>query len=246
MKSFVINLEKDIKRKQSIQKQLNSINLDAEFINAVYGKALSAEQLNKFCPDFNQISLTLGEVGCSLSHLDTYKKIIDGKTSIALILEDDAKFDEKLIEVLSSLESHPMALSSTPYVFLLNKTNEYFDSFKKPLTRNYHIVDVIDAACAHGYILNLAAAKKLYEYLLPVRFVADEWKMLKEQNVIKLRAIIPSIIDISPNSLDSSIGNREYSLTELDKENRKRPISTKLKLALWRIFIRTWFRKIRP
>ncbi|PHM44705.1 glycosyltransferase family 25 protein [Xenorhabdus miraniensis] len=246
MKIFVINLEKDIDRKLSIQNQLEKVSLDAEFITGVYGRGLSDEQIKKICPDFNKIYLTLGEVGCSMSHLNVYKKIIDNNIPISLVLEDDVIFDNNLTAVLSSLEKDPQALSSNPFVFLLNKTNEYFDSFKKPLTDEHTIVNVIDSAGAFGYILNLAAAKNLYQYLQPVRFVADEWKIFREHNVIKLKGIIPPpITHSSPHSLNSSIGERKYSLTKLDKKNRKCDIITKIKLTLWRVFIRAWLKKVK-
>ncbi|MDC9614873.1 glycosyltransferase family 25 protein [Xenorhabdus khoisanae] len=207
MKVFVINLEKDVDRKLSIQTQLEELNLDAEFITGVYGRGLSDEQLKTICPNFNKIYLTLGEVGCSMSHLNVYKKMIDKNISIALILEDDVIFDHNLIAVLSSLEKGPQALSSNPFVFLLNKTNEYFDSFKKPLTDKHNIVNVIDSAGSFGYILNLAAAKKLYQYLQPIRFAADEWKIFREHGAIKLKDVIPLVVGLSNFNLNSSIGN---------------------------------------
>ncbi|MBC8945999.1 MULTISPECIES: glycosyltransferase family 25 protein [Xenorhabdus] len=246
MKIFVINLEKDIERRKSMQEQLQKVNLSAEFITAVYGKELTNEQLINSCPDFDDLALTLGEVGCSMSHIKVYKRMLDSSIPVALVLEDDVLFDESLITILSCLDNHPLLLSSKPYVFLLNNTNEYFESFKKPLIENYNIVNVIDAACAFGYVLNLSAAKKLYHYLQPVRFVADEWKFFKEQGVITLKGIIPPVIHPSAQSINSSIGEREYTLTKLDIENRKRTIIIQIKLALWRIFIRTWLKKVRP
>ncbi|WP_340613788.1 glycosyltransferase family 25 protein [Xenorhabdus thailandensis] len=246
MKIFVINLEKDIERKKSIQEQLQNLKLDFEFINAIYGKNLNKEQLQETCPCFEKMTLTLGELGCSLSHLNAYKKIIDHQIPISLILEDDASLNTNLKNVLSSLERHPMTLSSTPYVFLLSKTNEYFDSFKKKLGDSHHIVSVIDAACTHGYALNLSAASKLYGHLFPVKFVADEWKMLREQGIIKLKGVIPPVITISSHGAYSSIGKRTCVLTKLDKMNRKKNIFIQIKLTLWRVFIRTWLKKIRP
>ncbi|MEK9495338.1 glycosyltransferase family 25 protein [Photorhabdus sp. P32] len=246
MKIFVINLEKDVDRKKAIQEQLQKIDIDAEFINAVYGKELTTEQLQYACSNFDNISLTLGEVGCSMSHINVYKEMIDKNIPIALILEDDVKFNDNLCTVLSSLEKYPQALSAKPYVFLLNKTNEYFASFKKPLIDNYNIVNVIDAAGTFGYVLNLTTAKKLYQYLQPVRFVADDWKLFREQGVIKLKGIIPPVIHHSPNFLNSSIGERNYPPTKIDNKNRKRTIITQIKLALWRMFIRTWLKKVRP
>lgn len=244
MKTFVINLEKDVERKKSIQKQLQEINLDAEFTTAVYGKELTDKQLNEVCPDFDKIALTLGEVGCSMSHLKIYKKMIDSNIPVALILEDDIIIDDTLIPVLSALENPLLALSSSPCVFLLNKTNEYFESFKKPLVGEHHIVNVIDSFYTFGYILNLAAAKNLAQYLQPVRFVADDWKLFQEQGIIKLKSVIPPVINAS-SSFESSIGDRERELSELDKENRKRSFITQIKLTLWRVFIRHWLKRVK-
>ncbi|WP_237386236.1 glycosyltransferase family 25 protein [Xenorhabdus sp. Sc-CR9] len=247
MKIFVINLEKDNDRRKSIQDQLQKVNLNAEFINAVYGKGLTNEQLHKACPDFDKISLTLGEVGCSMSHISIYKDMIDKNIPIALILEDDVIFDNSLVSVLSHLDKDSQSFSSNPYVFLLNKTNEYFNSFKEPLIDNYDIVNVIDSAGTFGYVLNLTAAKKLYQYLRPVRFAADEWKLFRERGIIKLKGIVPPVIHHSSLfSSNSSIGKRKHALTDLDKSNRKRAIITQIKLALWRISIRSWMKKIRP
>ncbi|WP_153043707.1 glycosyltransferase family 25 protein [Xenorhabdus sp. KK7.4] len=161
-------------------------------------------------------------------------------------LEDDITFDNNLIAVLSSLEKDPQALGSNPLFFLLNKTNEYFDSFKKPLTDEYSIVNVIDSAGAFGYILNLAAAKKLYQYLLPIRFAADEWKIFREHGAIKLKGVIPPVVGLTDLNLDSSIGNdRTDERTELDQQHRKKSFYTELKLGLWRIFIRAPLKKVK-
>nr|WP_255705603.1 glycosyltransferase family 25 protein [Xenorhabdus sp. PB61.4] len=246
MKIYVINLAQDVERKKSMQEQLKKLELDFEFISAVYGKSLNKEQIQENCPNFDEMTLAIGELGCSLSHLNIYKKIIKNKIPISLILEDDARLGDNLTNILSSLENHPMATSSKPYVFLLSQTNEYFDSFKRKLGNNHHIVNVIDAACTHGYALNLAAAKALYNHLFPVKFVADEWKMLREQGVVKLKGIVPPVVTISSHGAYSSIGERTCLLTALDKMNRKKNILTKIKLSLWRIFIRTWLKKIRP
>ncbi|PHM47180.1 glycosyltransferase family 25 protein [Xenorhabdus miraniensis] len=222
MKIFVINLEQDIDRKLSIQNQLEKVNLDAEFMTGVYGRELSDEQLKKICPDFNKIYLTLGEVGCSMSHLNVYKKIIDNNIPISLVLEDDAKLDHRLPNVLRAIES--IAMSEKPIVLLLSKPNEYFDSFKKQLIDEYQIVNVIDAAFAHGYVINQAAAKKLYHFLTPIRFAADEWKLFRELGVVKLKAVVPPVIELTDMYLNSSIGNdRTDERTSLDQKHRKKP-----------------------
>ncbi|WP_416776576.1 glycosyltransferase family 25 protein [Xenorhabdus budapestensis] len=93
------------------------MNLSAEFITAVYGKELTNEQLLNSCPDFDDLALTLGEVGCSMSHINVYKRMIDSSIPVALVLEDDVLFNESLITILSSLDNHFFLLNLKPYVF---------------------------------------------------------------------------------------------------------------------------------
>ncbi|MBQ0425162.1 glycosyltransferase family 25 protein, partial [Proteus mirabilis] len=100
MKIYIVNLEKDIERKASIKAQLDALNLDYQFISAVYGKALSQEEIAQLSPDFEKTRLTLPELGCALSHLKVYREIIKNNDEIALILEDDVRINSDLIELL--------------------------------------------------------------------------------------------------------------------------------------------------
>lgn len=86
-------------------------------------KCLMNNSKKIFCPDFNKIYLTLSEVRCSMSHLNIYKKIIYNNIPISLLLEDDAKRDHCLPNVLQTIEL--VAMSEKPIVFLLSKPNEY-------------------------------------------------------------------------------------------------------------------------
>lgn len=72
---FIISL-KNSSRREIIAKHLRSLNLDFEFFDAVYGKELSEEELAKIDFDFypkehhSPKSLTLGEIGCAISHMN--------------------------------------------------------------------------------------------------------------------------------------------------------------------------------
>ena len=49
------------------------------------------------------VEMSNGEIGCSLSHVKVYKKLIESKYNIALILEDDAVFLKPFSKILSNL-----------------------------------------------------------------------------------------------------------------------------------------------
>ncbi|RAW99021.1 MULTISPECIES: hypothetical protein [unclassified Photorhabdus] len=105
----------------------------------------------------------------------------------------------------------------------------------------------IDAALTHGYFINKSATKRLFDFLRPVWIVANEWKLLRENNVIKLKAVVPSVINLTEHSCNSSIGNEGHStVNELDIQKIKRKFLTALRLIFWRVFIRSWVKKVSP
>ena len=72
---YVINLKKDLDRKQYMEKILSSCKeCNIEFVEAVYGKKLSDIQLNdlfdwKLAHKRYGRDINLGEIGCTLSHM---------------------------------------------------------------------------------------------------------------------------------------------------------------------------------
>lgn len=100
MKFFVINLKQDKNKLDNIIKQFSKYNIsNFEIVNAIDGNKLTEEQVRLYSN--NKISkklcnaLSLSEIGCSLSHLEVYKKILQ-ENKRCLILEDDAEFDSRL------------------------------------------------------------------------------------------------------------------------------------------------------
>lgn len=69
-KIFIISL-KNSPRREFISKRLSDLKLDFEFFDAVYGKDLTEDQLEKIDFDFYphkfaaKKTLTLGEIGCA-------------------------------------------------------------------------------------------------------------------------------------------------------------------------------------
>jgi len=100
---FVINLLKDKERMEIISQELNKYSIKFNRFDAVYGKNLSDEEIN------DKVSL-IGKnllchhsmVGCYLSHVNLWKKLInDENNDFYLVFEDD--FIIKDYESLSKL-----------------------------------------------------------------------------------------------------------------------------------------------
>ena len=111
---FVINLKKDTKKKEKITIRLNNANMlnKTTFFEAVNGTLIDNNFLkeknitiyDKWLDPFTKRPITKGEIGCSLSHLLIWNKIVEKNLNNVIILEDDANFNNNLLEEIKKLE----------------------------------------------------------------------------------------------------------------------------------------------
>jgi glycosyl transferase family 25 len=102
---FVINLDRDVVRLTNIGAALAKLGRSYERVRAIDGK-LRISLLRRVVkrPMYSPRAgkpLTPGEVGCALSHLSALKRVIRRRLPVALILEDDAEWDERFGRFLS-------------------------------------------------------------------------------------------------------------------------------------------------
>jgi GR25 family glycosyltransferase involved in LPS biosynthesis len=101
MRFYVINLKRRSDRKESILKQFKKYNItNYEIVEAIDGEKLTDNYINPLLNNdqilkIHQKQMSKGEVGCFLSHLKIFKKILKyGSRSI--ILEDDALLTDRI------------------------------------------------------------------------------------------------------------------------------------------------------
>lgn len=111
---YVINLKDRPDRKQKIEKEMLKHNLkNVTILEAVNGYDLDIDELldNDLYTINEDIARPLkrGEIGCYLSHLEAWYKILRDKEPYALIIEDDAvfveNFKEKLNDALNKIKN---------------------------------------------------------------------------------------------------------------------------------------------
>jgi GR25 family glycosyltransferase involved in LPS biosynthesis len=88
---YVINLLKDKERMKMVSQELNKFSIKFKRFDAVYGKHLSAEEINDKVSFIGRNFLCHHSmVGCYLSHVNLWKKLIqDENKDFYLVLEDD-------------------------------------------------------------------------------------------------------------------------------------------------------------
>jgi len=198
-----------------MEKQLHKLDLPFTIFEAVQGNALTEDEITSYYDTEyynNRPSyFTPGAAGCSLSHFFIYKKIVEEKIDVALILEDDMALDKNLPRVLQKLFKE---IRYDEIIMLFYQS--YFDinlyaSSKLPLTEKYNLYQVTDIKglrSTGGYLIRYETAKKMTENLLPFCGFADDWQSFYNRKIFNgIRLVYPFLLNntyqattISPNS----------------------------------------------
>jgi glycosyl transferase family 25 len=196
MQIFVINLEKDRERRDSIKRQLDHLQLPFDFFSGVYGKTIPADQLKAcYCEAMAMRTryrkLTASEIGCALSHIGVYREIVKRNIPCALILEDDVTVPSLLRDALDALEKTITA--KKPSVILLSAI-EGAKARRELGVGNLQISAFTTGYLTHAYVITQFGARALLKALFPVKDVADCWKRLHRHRVVDISVVSPPLV----------------------------------------------------
>jgi glycosyl transferase family 25 len=182
---YVINLKRSVERRNHTYSQLNDLGIKFSFIEAVDGNEFSDMEIIK-SNDFDvwkcgarSRNLLKGEIGCVLSHLKIYKKIIDEEIEMACILEDDNDYEKEFRDVIENIDlesfkwellylghNSQIPLSSTKEAQSRNKM--------KTILPNYYIGIPVEVPFgSYAYIIKREAAVKLLANAYPIKMPID-------------------------------------------------------------------------
>lgn len=249
MRVFAINLSHRTDKKAHILNEGKKHGLDIELIEAVNGAQLTDADFQELVHDYPACCLTKGEVGCALSHLNIYKKMMDENCPLALILEDDAVLGSDVVEVLEALQR--IDRNDAARAYLLSGSHYYIESGSAPLVGPYALYRIVDAFYAYAYVVNLEAAKAMYERLRPVVFEADRWMFFQQLGIVSVRCIEPAVVKSNDDEKVSS--DLESSRTALileraaylRKVKKQFPFKVKLKKLFWKLIQRRFVKVVR-
>ena len=160
MKIYVISLKDSLERRADASAQLEKLNFDWEFIDAVDGRMFSS-----IPPEYNSskvrrllgFEMTPSELGCFLSHKKIWRLISQNKNG-AVILEDDfvitKDFESTVLNILRGTQNLDF-LRLQGLANVGNKTIEIFEDvrlcelFEDPLGSSAYY---ISPTCASHFI----------------------------------------------------------------------------------------------
>jgi len=191
IKVIYINLEKDKDRNKKMIKLLKENNINYKRKNAIYGKNLNINNLNNKIIDKTGLediknknykyglSLTMGGIGCAISHYEVIKNISEqDNENIYIILEDDVNFKEKE-NLISNIQT---VLKNAPnnwdiiYIGYGPISDEYKN---KKINENFYETNRIHGT--FGYIVNKKGARKILN-IFPIKYQIDTSLYLASRN----------------------------------------------------------------
>ena len=181
-----------------------------EIVDAVRGTSLGEEELgrvvrSRYSPRVMR-TLTLPEIGCSLSHIEALKTFLAGGYTHALILEDDAMIPEGALDALRAIvERHPS--------LDILKIGGFGPSTSRGLPiGQIGSVSVIQAitfgVCTHAYAVTRPAAERIIAAALPLREPFDTFLRNRHRHGCRIFETSPWLAGLQPAHTESTIGAR--------------------------------------
>lgn len=190
MRTFLVNLDRNTERLAWMQEQLGKLGIAYERFPAVDGRALSKEERQRvYSPArawlANGHLLQPGELGCALSHLGIYRRLVDENIPYALLLEDDCTFDDDFMDSLRLAERSIKA--QRRQVLLLS--GHGLTQVEKKSRRG--VVAIESGACTDAYLITREAAAAILKMNDPIVVPCDTWRRFRQRADVELYRVFP-------------------------------------------------------
>jgi glycosyl transferase family 25 len=222
----VISLERSTDRRERVQRELNNFSLEWAFLNAVDGFALKVPPKSYNQAKVKRLqghALTLGEIGCYLSHLSAWEQCVQENKPM-LVFEDDFVLGPEIEAILTDL----MACRNLWGVVRLSGIHETKDGTVKGnslyrLTINHG--DPVGAAC---YLIQPEAAQTLINHSVEIYEAVDHFMEHFSKHGVRIYAAKPYPVGLSHSKS-----------TIVDRSDKQSVVGAK---KLIRSMYRTWDR----
>lgn len=175
---YMINLKRRTERRIKMEATMKQLGLDYTYFEAVDGKTLTDEVLiqkgitllPEYADPYHKRPMTMGEIGCFLSHYTIWQMMVDQQLEEVLVLEDDIRFEPYFNERAEKLMEEARTIGGWDLIYFGRKRLQENEAF---LPQSENFVKVSYTYWTLGYVISLEGAKKLLaaeplKRLLPV------------------------------------------------------------------------------
>ena len=202
---FVVNLKQDIQKRQHMIQKLDVLPFRYTFIEAVFGKELPQKYIDTIYDESRAVrefgrSLSRGEIGCALSHIGIYKKMVAENIGIGVVLEDDADIHPDFISVLNTMHKLPEQWEILLLGYYSNTRSERMSiaSYrgKKPVTGSIECVRLVETAFGtHGYMITRSGAEKMLRNIHKIVKPIDHYT--GTEHYLNMYAVRPRVVTLN-------------------------------------------------
>ena len=226
VQAIVISLPDANRRREHIKSQFQKLDIPFEFFDAI-----NKQQANTVCQQFNiheAGKITKGELGCFMSHISIWQKMIDSNIPYSVIFEDDVVLSANIVKILNSLDEimtkcSIVKLETMFFPIVVGNKEICIDNYcLKPL-KSEHMGMA-------GYVIDLESAKRIIYSLQCDGIVKPiDHYLFKEDLSVRddIYQVIPALV-IQDDVLNKDSTNL---CSQLESERRDRRKKDKPKLT---------------
>ncbi|XP_012266997.2 glycosyltransferase 25 family member [Athalia rosae] len=167
-KIFMINLLRRPERRVRMNRCFKELGILAETIDAVDGRMLNESTLKergvKMMPEYadpyHRRPMTMGEVGCFLSHYSIWKKVLENDYEKVMILEDDIRFEPFFRQKVNFI-THEVERLKIDWDLVYLGRKRLQDQEEPPVEGSRYLVVAGYSYWTLGYMLSRRGAEKL-------------------------------------------------------------------------------------
>ena len=209
---YVISLASALERRALIGAHLERLGVEYSIVDGVAGSAMTEAARTEINPDGN---MSPGVLGCYLSHVRVYERIVADQSPVALVLEDDTVLEPEVVGLLQSGCSN----LDFDYCFLGcdDRGDEgfvFYDSRSGIDLGGGLSAFVLSSGpfCLNAYLVTGSGAKKRLEYAMPARTAIDHYHYLPYRP--RFRAIIPLVASLNEQHAISSLSSGTWTFDQ--------------------------------
>jgi glycosyl transferase, family 25 len=195
---WIISLERAVDRRETVSTSFTSLGQEFEFIQAVDGSALTAEQ-RRLYSHWRALfemgrGLGRGMFGASLSHLKVYERMVAEQRPAVAVFEDDVHPSKDLLSVLDCVDKLPDDWQVVTLHSLFASSGPT-PIERPPITGHYRVCTYRRVPFgAQGYLVTLSGARRALEVAYPVCFPPDELLFRRHPAGLRVYGIEPSVL----------------------------------------------------
>ncbi|MEE7505612.1 glycosyltransferase family 25 protein [Methylobacterium sp. C33D] len=176
----------------------------SQHLAAVWGPQCEITGFEGPVPDPNapsQPDLTAGQIGCAMSHMSAYERMIALDLPHALIVEDDVVLPPQIHQIVADIEA---TLRPGDVVQLFNWTEAAgpFSSVDAVTIGGYRLclpMDMGSLGTTAAYVITRSAAEGILRANRPVAVTSDNWSYFFERGAVRRgRALVPNAVSRKP------------------------------------------------